>query len=270
MGLETARFEVSLLPGALRVAGEHRRAGQQQDDLCACHWAAILLRADGWDVDAEAVALAAGALLPGGDPAASIPPGAVSRRDYRAELPVAERPEASGTSVAGLIEAVALLSEGRVVLVPLRTTWTVERVRDVLDLCRANPVWQAVPVANVRTGPFWGSRLPLADALAWLSGEEVEPPPPDWDVGHFVAIAGTWEGPARSFVIVRDSYPAFGWDAHHVQPPEAVAAALARGDGREGGVALYVASDVQADVERAAKDAGFEIAAWDNGTPWSG
>jgi len=137
-------------------------------------------------------------------------------------------------------------------------------------VCRSNPRWEAVPIANVRTGHFWGSRLPIADALAWLAGADVAPPPPDWDVGHFVNLAGTWDGPSRSLVIVRDSYPAFGWDAHHLQPPEALAEALRRDDGRQGGIALYVADGDASEVERVAKDRDFEIGAWDNGTPWPG
>ena len=125
-----------------------------------------------------------------------------------------------------------------------------------------------VPLANVGTGRLWGSHLPLVDAFLWLAGSEVQPPAPDWDVGHFVTIAGTLEGSARSFLIVRDSYPGFGWDAHHLQPPEAMAAALRRDDGREGGIALYVAEDDRSEVELAAKRAGFQIEGWNNGTPW--
>lgn len=259
-----------MLPGALRVAREHRAAGQQQDNLCGCYWAAICLRADGFEVDAVDLALAAGAMLPGGDPAHDVPPGASPRIDYRAPLPIADRPEESGTSAPGLVEAIGRVSKGGRALVPLKAAWTTERVQAVLDLCRANPGWGAVPIANVRTGSFWGSRLPVADALAWLAGEEVEVPPPDWDVGHFVSLAGTWDGASRSLVIVRDSYPSFGWDAHHLQPPEALASALQRDDGREGGVAIYVASRDVPEVERTAKERAFEVGIWDNGTPWPG
>jgi hypothetical protein len=265
---DRSTFVVRWLPGADRLAQAHRAAGQQLDNLCGAHWGSILLAADGVSVDAESLAADAGTALPAGDPYDFIPDGSQPRRDYRLPLPVATSPEDSGTSILGLVDAVTKASAGARALVPLRATWTEERVSAVLRLCREQPGWGAVPLANIRTGSLWGSRLPLADVLAWLAGSEVPRPPSDWDVGHFVTIAGTLEGSARSFLVVRDSYPAFGWDAHHLQPPEAMAAALERGDGREGGIALYVAQDDRPDVERAAKDSGFEIGGWDNGTPW--
>ena len=266
MRVET--FSIRMLPGALRVAAEHRRAGQQLDNLCAAHWVAILLRADGFPVDPEGAAIAAGTVLPEGDPRAFVPSGVKPNEDYRAAIPYAERPEEGGTPAPGMIEAVESLSQGRRALVPLRASWTSERVIDVLDSCLAHPAWEAIPLANVRTGRYWGSRLPLGDMVAWLAGRELEPPVPEWDVGHVVSLAGTVDGPDRSLVIVRDSYPALGWDGHHFQPPEALAAALERGDGNEGGVALYVSADDRAEVERVVKDMGFDVAAWDNGTPW--
>jgi hypothetical protein len=205
--------------------------------------------------------------LPGGDPSTTRP--GAPQADYRV-LYAAASAEEAGTSAAGLVEAVARVSGGRRALVPLRAAWVQERVLAVLDLCRANPRWEALPIANVRTGRFWGSRLALADALAWLAGDDIEASRPDWDVGHFVNLAGTWDGPSRSLVIVRDSYPRFGWDAHHLQPPEALAAALRRNDGHEGGIGLYVADEDAAEVERFAKDRDFDVEVWDNGTPWPG
>jgi len=266
--METSTFVVRWLPGAERLTRAHLAAGQQQDNLCAVHWASILLTADGVSVDAESLALDAGTVLPPADPHDFIPEGATSRRDYRLRLPVARRPEDGGTAVHGLIDAVAKASGGSRSLVPLKAAWTGERVAELLRLCRQNPGWGAVPLANVRTGKLWGSHFPLVDALAWLAGSDVPQPRPDWDVGHFVTIAGEIESSDRSFLIVRDSYPHFGWDGHHLQPPETFGAALDRGDGLEGGIALFVAQDDRADVERAAKDAGFEIEGWDNGTPW--
>ncbi len=258
------------LPGAARVAPWHRAAGQQFDHLCGVHWASILLTADGVAATPEALAVEAGTTVPAGGWQGALPPGAEPRPVPSEAVPVAPSPDASGTSVPGLAEAVSRASDGSRTLVPLRASWNAGWVRSVIDLCAAGPAWGAVPLANVRTGMLWGSRLPLLDAIAWLDGDDAEAPAPDWDVGHFVTIAGRLEGTARSLVIVRDSYPNLGWDGHHLQPPEALGAALSRGDGREGGVALYVSEADRAEVERAAKEAGFEIGFWDNGTPWPG
>jgi hypothetical protein len=94
----------------------------------------------------------------------------------------------------------------------------------------------------------------------------VEPPPADWDVGHFLNLAAVVAGPARSLVLVRDSYRSLGLDGHHLQPADALANALLRGDGREGGVLCFaLAMDADALRARLAAD-GFDLRGWDNGT----
>jgi hypothetical protein len=45
-----------------------------------------------------------------------------------------------------------------------------------------------------------------------------------------------------------------------------VAAALNRGDGREGGVLVVVPSDAAGDAEALAHDLSLDIGLWDNGT----
>jgi hypothetical protein len=94
----------------------------------------------------------------------------------------------------------------------------------------------------------------------------VEPPPPDWEVGHFVSLAAVLHGPGASLVLVRDTYPTLGWDGYYLQPPAAVASALDRGDGREGGV-LCVAPASEADPLRHRLADRFDLRPWDNGTP---
>lgn len=258
-----------MLPGALRAAREHRLAGQQPDNLCGAYWGAVLLRVfDGLAVDAEAVAERAGSLLPTGDPAAWVPAGVPNRLDYRVQLPPAERPDDAGTSALGLIETVEHLSDGRFTMVPLRAVWDAERVGALVDLCESHSAWEAVPVLNLRTGAFWGSRPAFTDLLAHLAGEDVRPPVADWDVGHFCSLAGVVTGPAREMALLRDSYPSFGWDAHHLQPFESLAQALERGDGREGGVLLFIHADLADEVSETAVERGFEVEIWDNGTPW--
>jgi Family of unknown function (DUF6885) len=121
-------------------------------------------------------------------------------------------------------------------------------------------------LANMPTGPFWGSQPPLESVLGELRGEEVDGPPADWDVGHFCELALLRRESGASLVLVHDSYPTLGWDGRHLQPARAVAAALNRGDGREGGV-LPVADGKNADpVEALAPEVGIERRIWDNGT----
>jgi hypothetical protein len=258
---------VRWLPGAARLAPTHRAAGQQLDHLCGVHWASILLAADGVIASPEALAAEAGTLLPPPGSGEATPPG-VASRPADASIPAADTAVRSGTAIAGLADAILRASEGERALVPLRADWTAERVRSILELCDAHPGWASVPLANLRTGRLWGAGLHLVDAIAYVEGADVSPPDPEWDVGHFVTIAGALEGAAGSLLIVRDSYPTLGWDGHHLQPAAAIAAALARGDGREGGIALYVAERDRPEVERSAKEQGFEIGTWDNGTPW--
>jgi hypothetical protein len=64
---------------------------------------------------------------------------------------------------------------------------------------------------------------------------------------------------------VHDTYPSLGWDGHHMQPPRAVAAALLRGDGREGGVLVVVPADRAAEVESVVAGLDLDIGIWDNG-----
>jgi hypothetical protein len=121
-------------------------------------------------------------------------------------------------------------------------------------------------IANVRTGRLWGSRPPVEILLGELEGQPVLDPAADWDVGHFVELEMLIRGPGRSLVVVHDSYPSLGWDGRHLQPPRALAAALLRGDGREGGV-LAVAANSRVEVVRAlAVEIGLEIGIWNNGT----
>lgn len=240
---------------------------QQRDNLCGPFHAARLLadagitEFEGEQLDQDLVALHAGTALPQVEVGPQVPPGAANLRDYRFELPRVEQAR-SGTRLRGLVAAIESLSGGRLVCVPLCGEWTAETVE---GLHGGAAEFGARLIANVRTGHFWGSRPPLEAVLAVLDGEEVvDPPPADWDVGHFVELMQLVRGRRGGFVLVRDSYPSLGWAGVHLQPPGAVAAALNRGDGRNGGVLAVAPSDRSAELERLGAELGVEVKMWDN------
>ena len=242
---------------------------QQKDNLCGPFWAARILREFGittWDgeqIDDDLIALRAGSVLPDTDHDGDLPPGAVSRTSYRYEL--AKVPaEESGTASGSLATAIEAAAAGALRYLPLRGDWTAERVEGLLD--GAGQLGDARLIANVRTGRLWGSRPPLAVLLAELEGRSVPDPTPDWDVGHFVELGELIRGSGGSLVVVRDTYPTLGLMGYHLQPPRMLAAALERGDGREGGVLLVVAAEHAGGVHDLAHRVGLDIGAWNNGT----
>lgn len=243
-------------------------AAQQKDNLCGPFWAARVLNESGfteWEgepVDEDLVAMRAGTVLPDSDTGVSVPPGAVSRTAYRYELPVAPV-KASGTSPRGLMNAIESASGGTLRCVPIRGKWTDARIERLVDEA---PRLKARLIANLRTGRLWGSRPPLEVLLAELEGKPVSDPAADWDVGHFVELAMLIRGPRRSLVLVRDSYPSLGWAGHHAQPARVLAAALLRGDGREGGVLAVVPHQEVLAVVALATELGLDIGTWNNGT----
>src|SRR3989442_1203929 len=120
-------------------------------------------------------------------------------------------------------------------------------------------------------GPFWAARVLTDAGIESWDGEQLdddlvalhagtllpEPddgPPADWDVGHFCELELLVRGPGGALVVVHDSYPSFGWGGRHLQPPRAVAAALQRGDGREGGVLAVAPPEHSAYLEALARD----------------
>lgn len=263
---------VKIVPGFEGLDVLHARELPQKDNFCGAFWASLVLRAAGFgavggeEVDQDLVAVRAGTLLPEGDPAESLPPGEASRTDYRLPIALAEDPAASGTSAVALARAIEALSGAALAVIPVARPWNAGRVLGLVEAASgAGPA--VTMIANLRTGLLWGSRPTPASLLSYLAGRPAEPEPPDWDVGHFVTLAGAVHGPGGSLVVVRDTYASLGWRGYHLQPPEAVAAALERDDGREGGV-LCVLPAGDADALRARlEENGFALRHWDNGTP---
>jgi hypothetical protein len=257
------RETVSSAP--LAASGGRRSDVQQRDNLCGPFQAARVLAELGvreWDgdpLDQDLLAVRAGTLLPDLDRAQCVPAGASNLLGYRFDLPVVEanRAGTSAEDLAGVLEAA---SGGALRAVPLRgPAWDADAVVRLVDFALERG---ARLIANVRTGPLWGTRPPLESLLSELEGHEAPGPPPEWDVGHFLEPSALVRGRGGSLVVVRDSYPSLGWDGVHLQPPRALAAALRRGDGREGGVLCVLAAGRAGEVEALGLDVGF----WDNGT----
>ena len=260
---------VRAVPGPPDFALLHEEAVPQMDQLCGAFWGALTLSAAGHPASQEEVALRAGTTLAEGDPAGWLPPGAAPRTDYEAIIPVASDGALAGTSATGVARSIEELSGGTLAVVPVAGPWSAGTVVSLVEVAAAQTPG-GVMIANLRTGHLWGSRPPARLLLDYMHGRQVEAPPPDWDCGHFLTIAACAGGPVGALVLLRDTYPQLGWDGYHLQPAEAVAAALDRDDGYEGGVLFACEASAEAPLTRHLGEAGFEVRHWDNGSPDGG
>ncbi len=259
----------SLVPEAPDLGALYERELPQKDQLCGAFWGALALSAAGHPADQDEVALRAGTTLAEGDPSEWLPPGASPRTDYRLGIPVAADEPSSGTSATGVARAVEELSGGGLAVVPVAGPWSAQTVVSLVGVVASSVARSPTGctlVANLRTGRLWGSRPGPALLLDHLSGRPVQPPGADWDCGHFVGIAGSVGGTGGALVIVRDTYRQLGWDGYHLQPAGAMAAAIARGDGKEGGVFCVCGAAAAGALARGLEGAGFELRHWDNGS----
>lgn len=268
-------FNLTLFPHLKALLPLHEKAGQQPDNLCGPYWLALLLQAYGqFSVSAVDVALAASTLLPSqGHPASWLPAGATSRVGAGYDrIPTVPDLDACGTAIAGLIHATAKLSESRFCLLPLQTEDWVAGLATLFDLCHTHPNWQAVPLLNLHTRYLWGSQLTPHQLFTHLQGETMPPPPADWNVGHFALLAGHLQSDRASLYAILDTYPHFGWQGLHLQPPDALAQSLQRPDlPIQGGIALFIRTELKPQITPFLAPANIQIATWDNGTPdWVG
>ena len=255
-----------ILPGPNNFALLHERAMPQKDQLCGAFWGALILSASGHAVNQEEVALRAGTTLAEGDPAGWLPPGAAPRNDYEVTIPVAPDEASAGTSASGVARSIEELSDGTLTVVPVAGPWTADTVCSLVEITVATSS-ECVLISNLHTGRLWGSRPPARLLLDYLLGRPVAPPPPDWDCGHFLSIAACVGGPGGALILLRDTYPQLGRDGYHLQPAGAVAAALERGDGQEGGVLCACEAPAAEALSSRLGETGFELRHWDNGSP---
>ena len=265
------RLEMTLLPGARTLLAAHARELPQRDDLCGAFCGALALRAAGVDehagqpLDQDEVALAAGSVVAGAREPDALPLGEGGRRDYRIAPPRVEDPELSGTTTAGLLEAIERLGAGAVAAIPYAGPWNAATLSGLFDLAAGleRPV---TLVANLATHHLWGGRASAAQLLLYLLDGDADGPPPDWDVGHFACVVGRAQGPGGALYALADTYPALGHGGVHLQPQERLAAAIERRDMPAGGVIVVAAAADGAAVRAGALELGLREGAWDNGT----
>ncbi len=264
-------LEMTLLPGARELLAVHERELPQRDDLCGAFCGALALNAaglvgeDGEPIDQDAVAVAAGSVVSGLRDAGTLPHGETGRRDYRLEIPTIEDPDVSGTTAAGLGEAITALSAGTLEAIPYAGPWNAATLAGVFELAAAleHPV---TLIANFATHHLWGARPSLNELLSYLFEGQLEGPPPDWHVGHFACVFGRVRGPGGSLYGVADTYPALGDGGVHLQPQERLAAALERRDMPAGGLFVVAFATDAAAVRTGAAALGLTERVWDNGT----
>jgi hypothetical protein len=257
---------VGAISGPPDFALLHEKAMPQKDQLCGAFWGSLILSAYGRATGQEEVALTAGTVLAQGDPTGWLPPGATPHADYEATIPVADDGTSAGTAATGVARSIENLSEGTLAVVPVAGPWSANSVVSLVEISAATAPG-CVLIANLRTGHLWGSRPRARLLFDHLLGRTVSPPPPDWDCGHFLTIAGCVGGPGGALVIIRDTYPQLGWGGYHLQPAAAVAAALDRGDGQEGGVLCACGASEAVALAGRLGDAAFVLRHWDNGSP---
>ena len=264
-------LQIDLLAGAERLLAVHARELPQRDDLCGAFCAALALRAAGIErlaagpVDQDLLALAAGSVVSRLSEPANLPHSEPGRRDYRLEVPFVEDPAVSGTSAGGLVEAIGSLTEDRLAAIPYSGPWTVAALDGLFSVAAEleNPV---TFVANLATRHLWGSHPSPGRLLAYLLEGDLEGPPPDWDVGHFVCVVGRVCGPAGNLYCVADTYPSLGSSGLHSQPRERLAKALTRPDMTAGGMIVIAFADDSEVLRSGAAAVGLIEEIWDNGT----
>lgn len=264
-------IDTTLLAGAAELLAFHARELPQRDDLCGAFCGSLALRAAGLQtahgepLDQDAVALAAGSVVAGVREPGVLPAGEGGRRDYRLALPTIDDGELSGTTTAGLLDAIVRLSQGQLAAIPIAGPWTADTLARLFELA-ATLTRPVTLVANFHTSYLWGAGASVAQLLGYLLRGEREGPEPDWSVGHFACVFARMRGPAGSLYAVADTYPALGNHGVHLQPQERLAAALERREKPAGGI-IVVAAALDAERVRAqARAAGLVEGVWDNGS----
>jgi hypothetical protein len=267
----TGAVQARLLEGARALLAVHAVELPQRDDLCGAFCGALAMRAAGIErvggepLDQDTVAVAAGSVVSGARDPGTLPTGETGRRDYRLSIPPIADPDISGTTAAGVVDAIAELSGGSLVPIPLSGPWTAGTLSGCFDLA-LECVQPVTLIANLATHHLWGGRPSAVQLLDCLYDGAEDGPPPDWDVGHFSCVLARADGPGGSLYTVADTYPALGNRGIHLQPAGRLAAAIDRPDKPAGGIIAVVAQGEAGRIRAGAADLGLREGIWDNGT----
>jgi hypothetical protein len=263
--------DLTLLPGARSLLGEHARQLPQRDDLCGAFCGALALHAAGINggddeqLDQDAVALAAGTIVSRIADLQALPEGEHGRRDYRIPPPLIDDGSVSGTTAGGLVAAIEQLSGGSLVAIPYSGPWTTETFGGLFELAAASAD-SVTLIANLATCHLWGGRPRADQLLNYLLDGAQDGPPPDWDVGHFVCVIGRIVGPGGILYAVADTYPSLGNGGVYLQPQERLAPALERRGMAPGGMIAILSPEDARALRSGAGELGLVEAVWDNGT----
>jgi hypothetical protein len=269
--MAASEIELELLPGARRLLELHAQELPQRDDLCGAFCGALALGAagiaerNGATLDQDAVALAAGSVISPARGAGTLPDGEPGRRDYRLVIPEIEDSDLSGTTAAGVRDAVEQLSAGALSAIPYAGPWNAATLGGLFELAAALPR-PASLIANFATHHLWGASASVDQLLGYLLDGEQAGPAPDWRVGHFACVFARALGPAGALYAIADTYPALGNRGVHMQPQERLAAALERADMPAGGMLAVVCAEDAEAMRAGAGELGLHEQIWDNGT----
>jgi hypothetical protein len=268
----TTALELTLLAGARELMRAHARELPQRDDQCGAFCGALALEAAGLreeggePLDQDSVARAAGTLVSRVPHLEALPAGERGRRDYRIAPPLIDDADVSGTNCVGVVRALEALSHGSLAAIALQGPWTPARLDGLFELT-ATLTRPVTLIANVSTRELWGAAPRVDELLDFLLDGTDGGPAPDWDVGHFVCVAGRTRGPGGSVYVVLDTYRSLGRDGVHAQPRERLASALQRPGMAPGGMLAVVAVEDAEAIRAGAARIGLVEGVWDNGTP---
>jgi hypothetical protein len=262
---------VRLLAGSRELLAAHAAELPQRDDLCGAFCGALALRAAGIEpaggepLDQDTVAVAAHSIVSESREPGTLPGGETGRRDYRLAIAAIDDPEISGTTAAGVVEAITELGGGRVLPIPLSGPWTAATLDSFFALALGceRPVSL---IANLATHHLWGGRPSALELLACLFEGSEAGPPPDWDVGHFCCLLGRAKGPGGTIYMIADTYPALGNGGLHLQPEGRLASAIDRRDKPAGGIIVVAERADEVRLRAGAAGLGLREEIWDNGT----